>query len=113
MPRDVKSVVDNVSDLPTLPQVASTIIALVDDPNSSVRELNRIMSQDPSMAAKILKLVNSEYYGLTNKVSDLGHAISLLGYSTIKSIALSVSVFDVFEGFGENPDVDKPTFWKH
>lgn len=113
MVRNTRELVENVIDLPTLPQVASAIITLVDDPNSSVRDLNQIMSQDPSMAAKILKLVNSAYYGLTNKVSDLGHAISLLGYSTIKSIALSVSVFDVFENFGDNPTIDKVVFWKH
>ena len=96
MARDLKSIVDRIVDLPTLPQVVTAIMTLIEDPNSSAKDIEGVMGNDPSLVAKILKLVNSPFYGLANKVSSIQQSIAILGFNTIKSLAISASVFDLF-----------------
>lgn len=93
---DLKSIVDRIVDLPTLPQVVTRLMALIEDPKSSARQIDEVMRQDPALAAKILKLVNSSFYGLPNRVTSIRQAITILGYQTLKSLAISASVFDLF-----------------
>jgi len=109
--RDLKSVVDRIIDLPTLPQVVSTIVELLDDPSSSVKEINEMMSQDPALVGKILKVVNSAFYGLPNRVSSISQAIVILGFNTVKSLAISASVLDMFGGGEEHFSYEE--FWAH
>ncbi|MBN2713705.1 MAG: HDOD domain-containing protein [Planctomycetes bacterium] len=109
--KDLKSIVDRIVDLPTLPQVVTTIMTLIEDPDSSASDINDVMTNDPALAGRILKLVNSVFYGLPNKVSSIQQAITILGFNTIKSLAISASVFDLFgegdEGFSYEG------FWKN
>ena len=110
---DLKTVVDRIEELPTLPQVAAKIMRLIDDPATSATDVHKVMSRDPALAAKMLKLVNSAFYGLPHKVSNLNQAIVLLGFNTIKSLALSVSVFGVFgKGKGAGK-FDRERYWRH
>ena len=110
--RDLRVVVDRIEELPTLPQVAAKIMKLIDDPNSSAADIHKVMSRDAALAGKMLKLVNSAFYGLPHKVSNLNQAIVLLGFNTIKSLAMSVSVFGVFgKGKGAGK-FDRERFWR-
>lgn len=109
--RDLKSIVDQIIDLPTLPQVVSAIIELLDDPNSSVSDINDVMSKDPAIVAKILKVVNSSFYSLSKPVSSISQAIVILGFNTVKSIAISASVLDMF-GAGDD-SFNYEDFWAH
>ena len=109
--RDLKSIVDRIVDLPTLPQVVTTIMGLLEDPNSSARDINDVMTHDPALVGKILKLVNSSFYGLANKVSSIQQAITILGFNTIKSLAISASVFDLFGGGWD--EFNYEDFWTH
>ncbi len=111
--KDLKSIVADISELPTLPQVAVTLMDLLDDPKTSAPEINRVMARDPALAAKILKLVNSAYYGLSNRVASLNQAIVILGFKTVKSIALSASVMGLFKERGQAGAFDRAQFWKH
>ncbi len=109
--KDLRGIIDRIVDLPTLPQVVSTIMSLLDDPTSSAKDINSVMSNDPALAARILKLVNSAFYGLPNRVSSIQSAIAILGFNTVKSLAISASVFDLFGGGGENFSYEE--FWAH
>lgn len=108
---DLKSIVDRIIDLPTLPQVVQKIVGLLDDPASSVKQINEVMSQDPALVAKILKVVNSAFYGLPNRVSSIQQAIVILGFNTVKSLAISASVLDMFGSGEEHFSYEK--FWAH
>ncbi|MHC4711923.1 MAG: HDOD domain-containing protein [Planctomycetota bacterium] len=110
---DLKQLTAEITELPTLPQVAVTLMDLLDDPSTSANEINRVMARDPALASKILKLVNSAYYGLPNKVSSLNQAIVILGFKTVKSVALSASVMGLFKGPKESGLFDRQQFWKH
>lgn len=111
--RDLHQIVERIEELPTLPQVAAKIMRLIDDPNTSAQDVHRVMSRDPALAGKMLKLVNSAFYGLPHKVSNLNQAIVLLGFNTIKSLALSVSVFGVFGKNRSGSKFDRDRFWRH
>lgn len=110
---DLKELISDIKELPTLPQVAVTLMNLLDDPSTSAVEVNRVMARDPALAGKILRLVNSAYYGLSNKVSSLNQAIVIIGFKTVKSVALSASVMGLFKGAKESGPFDKTLFWKH
>jgi len=111
--KDFKSIVSEIKELPTLPQVAVTLMDLLDDPGTGAPEINRVMARDPALASKILKLVNSAYYGLSNRVSSLNQAIVILGFKTVKSVALSASVIGLFKGRSDSGPFNRAAFWKH
>jgi len=83
MPKDLRSIVRKITELPTLPQVVTVILSLIDSPDSSAEDINKVMEKDPSLVGKILKLVNSAYYGLPNKVNSVRQAIVILGFTTV------------------------------
>jgi len=112
MAKDLRSIVRKITDLPTLPQVVTVILALIDNPDSSAEDVNRVMEKDPALVGKILKLVNSAYYGLPNKINAVRQAIVILGFSTVKSLAISASVFDMFDETKAS-DFNREDFWAH
>jgi len=101
-----------IKSLPTLPVVINKIIKLVENPKTSASEIASVISHDPGLAAKILSVVNSAYYGFPRKISTISHAIMILGFNDIKNIALSISVFDVFKG-KQREGLNIEEFWKH
>lgn len=93
---DFHKIVERIVDLPTLPKVVMSLVSAIEDPNSNARIIHQIMSNDPVLAAKILKLVNSSFYGLATQISSIQQAVVILGFNTVRSMALSASVFDTF-----------------
>ena len=81
--------VKQVSHIATLPEVTMGIIELVEDPKSSAQDLNRLIGNDPALSARILKVVNSAFYGLPRQIGSINRAISLLGLNAVKNIAIA------------------------
>ena len=106
---NAEQVVKNIVDLPTLPQIITTLMAMLDDPDSSVRDINNVMGKDQTMVAKILKLVNSAFYGIPKRVNSVPQAIAILGFKTVKSIVLSASIIGLFES--SDGDFSYQEFW--
>jgi diguanylate cyclase (GGDEF)-like protein len=107
----VKSTIDSSIQIPTLPGIALKILNAVRDENSSFDALAKVVTSDPMIAAKVLKVANSSFYGLTRKVSSIKQAISILGLNTLKNIALSFVVVESMKGLGES-SFDFEHFWK-
>jgi len=108
----VQRLVNKIDKLPTLPIAATKIVQIVNDPKTTARDVNQVISTDQALAAKVLKLVNSAYYGLANKVSSITQAVVILGFNTIKSLALSASVLDTFSQ-AEVSSFSREDFWRH
>lgn len=70
---------------------------LVNNPNSGARDIADVMRQDPSLTAKVLRLVNSSYYSIPGGVTDVARAISFIGFNTLHQLVLSVSVFQALK----------------
>lgn len=103
---------DRVRDLPTLPVIMHKISAAVRDPNADARSVARLIEDDPAIMARILKVVNSALYGGDIKIESIQHAVTRLGMTAVNNIALSTSVFSVFDDAGED-DFDREAFWRH
>jgi HD-like signal output (HDOD) protein len=93
----LEDIVGSIDALPTLPSVVSRVSELVDDPSASAGDINEVISHDLALSAKILKLVNSAFYGFPRRISSITHAVVILGFQTVRNIALSAFVLDAFD----------------
>jgi len=109
----VKMALGRIGEIATLPEITARIIAVVDDPRSTARDLHQIIKNDPALATKILKVVNSAFYGLPGQVSDLDRAIILLGLSSVKNIAISASISRLFTTDKLSDGFSARDLWKH
>lgn len=107
----LQSLFTGVATLPSLPAIAMRIIQEVKKDKSSMHELAQIISVDPALSAKILRVANSSFYALPYKVESIGKAVNVLGLEALKNIALS---FVIVRGFKRNQvdEFDHEHFWK-
>jgi putative nucleotidyltransferase with HDIG domain len=110
---DIERVIARVDDLPTLPRTVLRITELVNDPKSSARDLARIITDDQVLAARLLKLVNSSFYGFPQRISTITGAIVLLGFDAIRNLLLTTSVFDLFSNRKKISVIRQEQFWDH
>ena len=111
--REVWEILEKIKDLPTLPAVYFKVNRLLQDRQASLENVSRAIEVDPAMSAKILRLVNSAFYGMRSKSSSISHAIMVMGFNTVKNAVVSVTVLDTL-GFKETlQDFDIAAFWRH
>jgi HD-like signal output (HDOD) protein len=101
-----------IGDLPTLPTVAIEVAELLDDPDSTPKQITAVMKADQALTSKVLKLVNSAYYAIPGGVTTVERAIAFLGYNTIFQLLIGVSVVE-FSRIGGAAGIDIREFWKH
>ncbi|MBN1128475.1 MAG: HDOD domain-containing protein [Chitinispirillaceae bacterium] len=112
--KNIKDTIQDISNLPSHPIVIERITKLLANPRTSAEEIGRAITADQALAAKVLKLVNSAFYGFPGRISTLSHAIVILGFSTIKNIVLTASIFDSFRGKGRGIEgFNLEQFWYH
>ncbi|MCF6459556.1 HDOD domain-containing protein [Clostridium sp. Cult3] len=85
-------IVNKVNDIPVLPSRVQKIIAITEDPDSTIEDLEKEILKDQSLTSRILKLANSAYYGYPRKINTVSQATILLGFQTIKSMALASTI---------------------
>ncbi|MEJ2099676.1 MAG: HDOD domain-containing protein [Desulfobacterales bacterium] len=112
-PPDLNRIIARVEDLPTLPRTVLKITELVNDPKSSARDLARIITDDQVLAARLLRLVNSSFYGFPQRISTITGAIVLLGFDAIRNLLLTTSVFDLFPNRRNTSLIRQEQFWDH
>jgi len=109
----VATTIQRCSQFATLPTVAVQIIRITEDPHSTIDDLKRVISQDPVLGVRILKLVNSSFYGMTGQVASIDRALNLLGLRAVKSIAIAVSLTKLFRGGTVGVNFDPAQLWTH
>ena len=102
-----------ISKMPSLTTTVKKVLEICNDPNASPNDLNRVISLDPVLTGQVLKLINSAYYGLPNRIASLTRAIIMLGLNTVKNLVLATSVLTGFKGNAHRRDVYTDTFWEH
>ena len=100
-----------ISRIPALPVTVTKILEICNNPNTSPVDLNRVISVDPVLMGRVLKLINSAYYGLSNQVTSLSRAIIMLGINTVKNLALSTAVMGSLGPTGGA--LNMQGFWRH
>jgi DNA-binding NtrC family response regulator len=93
----LKEIITGIHKLPSLPRLYNSIVAELYSKKTSLKKVSNIISQDVSMSAKILQLVNSAFFGLPQKIVDPHQAVVFLGMDTLKALVLSIHVFSSFE----------------
>jgi HD-like signal output (HDOD) protein len=110
---ELKILVGKITDLPTLPTMMATITKLMQDPRTSAEQLGRAVGTDPALASKVLKLVNSAFYGFPGRIKTITQAIVILGFSTIRNVVLTTSVLKIFGKNSGHKGFDIEYFWEH
>jgi HD-like signal output (HDOD) protein/CheY-like chemotaxis protein len=93
----VRKVVSNLKSLPAMPATYQRVIDLIASPDSSLRQVGKIVASDIGMSAKILQVVNSAYYGLRHRITDPIHAVVYLGQKTVQALVLTNGIFSKLE----------------
>ena len=101
-----KKMLREIKNLPTLPGIVAKLGKMAEDPDTTTEQMGRVISKDHILATKLLRLVNSAFYGFPQRISSLNSAIILLGFNVIKSLIISASIFEVMEA----QDVE---LWEH
>ena len=109
----VESAVREISQIAMLPEITIRIIELVEDPSSTANDLHQVISNDPALCARILKVVNSSFYGLPGQIGSINRAIVLLGLNAVKNIAISASLAKLFRGGQLSPHFSARDLWTH
>lgn len=97
-PNRAEEIVAKIESLATLPEVTARITAVVRDPNSDPSDLEEVIKHDPALVARLLKAVNSSFFGLSNEIKTVGRAIVMLGFNQVNQLALAASLGQLFKG---------------
>ncbi len=99
-------------DLPSLPEIYLRVSQQLEDESASVQQIGDTVQNDPAITTRVLKMVNSAYYGLPNQVGSIAQAVSLLGRERLKHILIGSVLRGVFSG-QDNPAFSMQAFWQH
>jgi len=109
----VSAAIREISHIATLPEITLKIIDLVEDPKSTAQDLNQVISNDPALCSRILKVVNSSFYGLPGQIGSINRAIVMLGLNAVKNIAIAASLAKLFRGGDLTPEFSARNLWNH
>jgi HD-like signal output (HDOD) protein len=110
--QNIKKIVESLERLPTLPAVAVRVNELLRSPMAGIQDLARVIENDLSITANILSLVNSAYYGLGRKISNIKDAIGFLGSNAISQMVMGLGVMRCFGSDGKG-GFGRDEFWLH
>ncbi len=102
-----------INRMPSLPTTVAKVIEVCNQPQTSPNDLNRLISLDPVLTGKVLKLINSAFFTLSQPVASVTRAIVMLGINTVKNLALSTSIVGIFNGNSREGCFSMNDFWLH
>lgn len=108
----LKRLIAQCGQVPTIPTLYLELAKELKSPDSSLERVEAVIRKDPAIAAKILQLVNSSFFGLSRKIETLGEAINYVGVQIIKALVLTLPVFSRFEGV-KVQDYSPSAIWDH
>ncbi|MER3472461.1 MAG: hydrolase [Armatimonadota bacterium] len=112
-PEKLQQLVHTIRDLPALPEVVVRVMRLAEDPRSDAQSIARVIATDQAMAARVLRLANSAFYGLPRRVSTLSEAVVILGFRTIKNLAIAASTFELLNREIAGYWLQRGELWRH
>ncbi|QQO09453.1 HDOD domain-containing protein [Breznakiella homolactica] len=109
----IRKIEKYIQNMPSLPTTVSKVLEVCNNPQTSPADLNHVISLDPVLVGRVLKLINSAYYGLGQQVTSLVRAIIMLGINTVKNLALSSAVLGNLASKKEFHAINPEGFWRH
>ncbi len=108
-----KEKVFSLTNLPTLPVIATEILRVTREDKMSINQMLPIIEKDPPLAMKVLKIANSAYYGMRSKVKSLGHAVVVIGLQQLSNISISFSVLQNLYDDASSRHISWKKYWHH
>lgn len=108
MPKIVWEEIQKI-EIPSVPQVALKVFKILEEPNVSLTKIEEVVIADQALAAKILKIANSAFYGLRRRVQVVKEAINLMGFKTLRDVVLMTAIKEVYKVFG----IIEKNIWEH
>lgn len=109
---DILERVLSCDSLPTLPAVGVRVLELTSDENVSIRDIAQTIQNDQALAAKVVRTVNSSFFGLRRPCTSINQAIVMLGLSAVKTLALGFSLVSTISGQEGEGSFDFPAYWR-
>ena len=106
-----ESVVDKLTELPSLPVIMQKLQSLINKGTTGIHEIASVVETDPAFTAKVLRLVNSPFYGFARKVVSVEESITMLGFNTLHQLMMTTSLLHSFDT--PSHVMDKNNFWQH
>lgn len=101
------------SDIQTLPHVVTTLSRLMADSNTTMKQFEDVIKMDPILVVRLLKLVNSPYYGLIQKVDSISRAIAYIGMKNLHAIAVTEAMKTIFTDSRDTTVFSRRRLWLH
>ena len=108
----IETVINNIDQLPSIPEVATKIINMVNDPDVSFKKIAEELSKDQAMTTNILKLCNSAFFSKGKEITSIDRAIVTLGLKEVKDIVMVVATKPILNKFVIGYDLGKGDLWK-
>jgi len=111
--KTIKIIENYISRMPSMPTTVAKVLKICNDPQTSPADLNQVISLDPVLMGKVMRLINSAYYSLPNQITSFVRAIIMLGLNTVKNLALSTAVLGSLGKGSDFQALNMEGFWRH
>ncbi|MDR3166976.1 MAG: HDOD domain-containing protein [Treponema sp.] len=109
----IDTITEYIKNMPSLPTTVTKVLEICNNIKTSPADLNYVISLDPVLVGRILKLINSAYYGFSQQVTNIVRAIIMLGINTVKNLTLSTAVMATLSTAKDSQGLDMEGFWQH
>jgi len=109
--QSLEKLIERSGKLGSLPAIVYKVFEVMDDSKSTAAKIGKVINDDPALTARLLKLVNSPFYGFTAKVDTVYRAVALIGHKELRSVVVAASAINVFDGIPSNL-VSMKDFWQ-
>lgn len=106
-------ILSKLDQIPTLPTISFELGKVINNPMSSIKDVERLMVNDQGLTMKVLRLANSSYYAIPGGCTTLSRAITYLGFDTVHQLVLSMSIFQTLKNASSNDDLNIKQLWVH
>jgi len=107
----LEKLIDRSGKLGSLPDIVNKVFKVMDEPRSTATKIGRVINDDPALTARLLKLVNSPFYGFSARVDTVYRAVALIGHKELRSVVVAASAIKVFDGIPSDL-ISMQDFWK-
>ena len=109
----VRQLSNYINKMPSLSTTVAKILEICNDPKTQPADLNQVISLDPVLMGKVMRLINSAYYGMSQEITSLARAIVMLGLNTVKNLALSTAVLGKLYKESQFQAINMEGLWRH
>jgi HD-like signal output (HDOD) protein len=109
----IDRVIRGLKNIPSIPTVVTKVTEILDDPRSCAADLGKVISGDQALTVKLLRLVNSVFYGFPSKIETVSRAVTIIGFRQLRELAVGTSILNMFRGMGDNGSLSVQDFWRH